>query len=365
MIISNPNPTFDSYTIECVFDADVLKRMLNDDTIAKDDKKKLKHINNRKTNHNTLSDVYLWTNKEKIGRLYCNSIQGLPKEYRNGLLNNTCFELDMKNAHFTFLSQIGKQYGLVTHEIDNYISNRDECLSKIHQDRNVAKELYLKAQYGGDIPDLKGLSNECKHILLRLKDEKQYLNIFEYAEKQYKKKNNPYKSLLHSFASFVLQTIENRCMLAVLDFMKQQDNMKVRIILHDGLILTKTDDLTKEVIKEIEDFVYDETDWRIFLDLKGCKSEYQPAEKDYVVVYNDEGACNYLHSVYGDKIVRTGDDRYCHLPNTKFYSKGEHAVRVLIKKINVYISTQDGDKPYSASKAGMNSIMEYLTKNCR
>ena len=134
------------------------------------------------------------------------------------------------------------------------------------------------------------------------------MNIFEYAEKQYKQKNNPYKSLLHSFGSFVLQTIENRCMLAVLDFMKQQDNMKVRIILHDGLILTKTDDLTKEVIKEIEDFVYDETDWHICLDLKGCKSEYQPAEKDYVVVYNDEGACNYLHSVYGDKIVRTGDD---------------------------------------------------------
>jgi hypothetical protein len=30
----------------------------------------------------------------------------------------------------------------------------------------------------------------------------------------------------------------------------------------------------------------------------------------------------------------------------------------------MYISTQDGDKPYSSTKAGMNSIMECLAKNC-
>ena len=52
--------------------------------------------------------------------------------------------------------------------------------------------------------------------------------------------------------------------------------------------------------------MYDETEWRVCLDLKECKSEYKPSKKDYVLIYNDEGACNYLHSVYGDKIVRTG-----------------------------------------------------------
>ncbi len=181
-------PTIDNYTIKCIFDADVLKQMLNDDTIAKDDRKKLKHINSVKKNHNTLADTYTWTNKEKIGRLYCNSIQGLPREYRNGLLNNTCYELDMKNAHYTFLSQIGKKYGLLTKEIDFYNENREECLGQIHPDREVSKKMYLIAEYGGDIPDLLALSNECKNILLRLKDEKQYKYIYEYAEKQYKKK---------------------------------------------------------------------------------------------------------------------------------------------------------------------------------
>jgi hypothetical protein len=151
--------------------------------------------------------------------------------------------------------------------------------------------------------------------------------------------------------------------------LKQQDGEtsrtpRARIILHDGIILSKTDFLTKEAIKEIEDFVYDETEWRVCLDLKDCKSEYKPSKKDYVLISNDEDACNYLHSIYGDKIVRTGDDWYCHLPNIKYYSKGEDAVRVLIKKTNVYIWTENGDKPYSASKGGMNSIMEYLTKNC-
>ena len=41
-------PTIDNYTIDCIFDADVLKQMLNDDTIAKDDKKKLKQLHQSK-----------------------------------------------------------------------------------------------------------------------------------------------------------------------------------------------------------------------------------------------------------------------------------------------------------------------------
>ena len=38
------SPDYDNLTIECNFDADILKAMLKDDSIAKDDRKMLKNI---------------------------------------------------------------------------------------------------------------------------------------------------------------------------------------------------------------------------------------------------------------------------------------------------------------------------------
>lgn len=363
-------PQMDNITIECNFDADILKAMLRDDTIAKDDKKKLRNINKMKKNHNTIIDTYTWTNDEKYGRVYCNSLQMLPSEYRNGLLNNTCFELDMKNIHPTLLEQIGsKKYKMKTTELKKYIENREECLKVLSPNRAVAKEMYLTAGYGGDVPELEDYSTECKNILLRLKDDDEMKDLYKYAEKQYKKKNQPYKSLLHSFGSFVLSTYENRIMLSILDFIKQKNddncNIKIQIILHDGLIIQKNDRLNDEFIKELEEFIDDDTEWIIKLDKKDLSSKYQVDKQDYIVIQNDEDACDYLKQHYGDKIVRAGDDWYCHLQDTNHWSKGIDFVRAMIKGINFYMSGENADRPYSSTTGGMNKIIEYLELNCK
>lgn len=362
-------PEIDNFTIECNFDSDVLKSMLKDDTISKDDRKMLKNINKHKKNHNTIMDTYTWTNEGKYGRVYCNSLQMLPKEYRNGLLNNTCFELDMKNAHYRLLEQIGKKFNLPTTHIEYYNNNRELCLKKIDEDREKAKEKYLMAEYGCSINGLQDISNECKNILLRLKDEENMKDLYTYAEKQYKKKNNKYKSLLHSFGAYALQTFENRCVLSIIDFIRQKnddekDKIKIQIILHDGLIIKKNDAFTDTLLKEIEVFVEEITEWNIKLDKKDCENKYEVQKQDYVLIQDDKDVCEYLKQHYGKRIIHATDDWYCHLPNTNHWSKGIGFIRAMIKDINFYMVGENADKPYSSTTNGMEKIIKYLEKNC-
>ena len=366
------SPDYDNLTIECNFDADILKAMLKDDSIAKDDRKMLKNINKHKKNHNTIMDTYTWTNDGKYGRVYCPSLQLLPKEYRNGLLSNTCFELDMKNAHYQLLEQIGKKFHLSTKHIEYYNNNREECLKKLNEDRNKAKELYLMAEYGCGINGLQDISNECKNILLRLKEEDEMKDLYKYAEKQYKKKNNKFKSLLHSFGAYALQTYENRCMLSMLDFIRQKNDkkdfikkIKVQIILHDGAIIQNHDAFTDEFIREMEEHVYGDTDWVLCLSKKECVSTYDALIQDYITIQDDEDACNYLKENYGKKIIHAEDDWYCRLPNTNWWSKGINYIRAMIKDINFYMVGENGDTPYSSTTNGMEKIIKYLEMNCK
>lgn len=363
------SPECDNLTFECNFDADVLKAMLKDDTIPQDVRKMLKNINKHKKNHNTIMDTYTWTNDSKYGRMYCRSLQSISKEYRNGLLNNTCFELDMKNAHYTLLEQIGKKFKLPTEHIEYYNNNREECLKKLNEDRGKSKELYLMAEYGCAITELQDISNECKNILLRLKDEDGLKDLYKYAEKQFKKKDNKFKSLLHSFGAFALQTYENRCMLSVLDFIKQRnedenDKIKVKIILHDGLIILINNAFTDELIREIENHVFDETTWKVKLDKKQCVSTYETPVKNYITIKDDEDVCNYLKKHYSNNIIHAEDDWYCRLLHTNWWSKGIKFIRAMIKNIDFRIAGDILDRPYSSTTSGMEKIIKYLELNC-
>lgn len=353
------------FKIECSWDAEVMKSMLNDDTITKADRKRLKQIKEDAINHNTKTDIYKWTNGGCFGRLYAkNSLQTMSKHIRNPLLARNCFELDMVNCHYRFLYQIGSDYGLKTDEIKKYLDNREECLSALHNDRKVSKKLYLMCQYGGNVPELNNLSTECKNIVARLKNDDKWKECFEYSKKEYKKKNNTYKSLDHSFLSFVLQTIECQCIQSIIDFLEQYEPSKfiINMILHDGLIIRNNDAMTDELMVEIEKHVNDETNWDIKLAKKALKHNYNSVE--LCVVSNEQEASQLVYDTYKNDIVRADDDWYVRLPNTNHYSKGERALRTLVKKMDIYKVGKDSFVEFSQTDKGMNSIVNYLNKNC-
>jgi hypothetical protein len=176
--------------------------------------------------------------------------------------------------------QIGKKYNVKVDNIDYYIKNREECLKKINEDRNSAKQMYLIAQYGGDMKkidnkNINGVVEEIKTILVIMNADENLKNIKKYAEKQYKKKNNnPYKSLDHSFLSFVLQTIENRNVIALYDYLKQNE-VEIKLINHDGIIIKKNDFDNEKFKGHMETHIFDTTDFSSVIGFKPCEQIYK------------------------------------------------------------------------------------------
>ena len=79
------------------------------------------------------------------GRLFAvgNGIQGLPKKIRGFLLDGITSDIDMVNAHPVILRYLCRIHNLPHKELDFYIENRDDILSRF-PDRDTAKTLFLK-----------------------------------------------------------------------------------------------------------------------------------------------------------------------------------------------------------------------------
>ena len=76
------------------------------------------------------------------GRLFgANSIQGIATQIRGFLLEGTCTDIDMKNAHPCILAFICRKHGIMCPHLDYYIANRDAILQKMPN----GKIVFLKA----------------------------------------------------------------------------------------------------------------------------------------------------------------------------------------------------------------------------
>jgi hypothetical protein len=86
---------------------------------------------------------------------------------------------------------------------------------------------------------------------------------------------------------------------------------------------------------------------------------------DNVLLANcEQHACELIYNKHHKNIVRAVDDWYIHLPHTNHWSKGEGALRVLVKGMEIWKATNNGVVPYSHTKSGLNAIIEYLTTSC-
>jgi hypothetical protein len=60
--------------------------------------------------------------------------------------------------------------------------------------------------------------------------------------------------------SFVLQTIENRNVIALYDYLKQNE-VEIKLINHDGIIIKKNDFDNEKFKGDMEKHIFDETDF--------------------------------------------------------------------------------------------------------
>ena len=112
-------------------------------------------------------------NSKTYGRLFAKSasLQNLPREFRGALAYGLYHDIDIKNAHPTFLNQYCQKKGIKSEYLNEYVNNRDEIILKLNEKFNNeidVKNLILTVINGGDRIGItsqdKFLSNFTKEI---------------------------------------------------------------------------------------------------------------------------------------------------------------------------------------------------------
>ena len=133
-----------------------------------------------------LKRVYAYTDPTPLevgGRLYSGlSIQGVSSKIRGFLLHGVTTDIDMKNAHPVILRYICKLHDISCPNLEYYINNRDEILSKFDE---KGKTEFLKAvnsdKTNNKIKDkfYKDFDKECKNIQKSITQLKEYKHIVD------------------------------------------------------------------------------------------------------------------------------------------------------------------------------------------
>lgn len=158
--MSTPTWTEPSYPIvrEEKFDEEVMKDLLNNPELPKDDKKKLSLYYRKRSGIGRTEATYDLAPAYKqsgLGRLYASHIYtlgGYRWEVRNPLAQRDYIDVDIVNCHWIIALKFAERFGIKHDCISEVVNNREAVLESIHDDRDLAKtQVLLRICYGGDL----------------------------------------------------------------------------------------------------------------------------------------------------------------------------------------------------------------------
>lgn len=271
-----------SHTLNEDVDFNLLNYCLNFDLNKETKAKVIKYLE-IKQNKNVCQVKYKPSKKtSKYGRVYAKfGLQNMPKIIRNAILCKECLDIDIVNAHPVLLLQICNRMGWKCLELQDYIENRHIWLNKINNCFNIcrkdSKNLMLRLMYGGSLNNwmsennikqappmfLIKFANEMKKILNKHWDSRNLAVSIVLENDDIDIKKNPQSSAL----SITLQIEENRILNNIINFMKIND-INVQILCFDGLMVKNHPKLNLTFLKELEDYIKQNTSWEVILEYK-------------------------------------------------------------------------------------------------
>lgn len=281
-------------------------------------------------------------------------LQMLSKEIRHCLAVGIYTDYDFKNCHPTLLLQLCQKNKWSCQYLNHYVENREECLNEMME---ITKYNYgeCKTQIlimlnsgvvklNNAIIEQSSTTNEPLQLkwLFNLKDEliiirnklcKAYPEFHELAEKKNKisNKNNIEGSAFNS----LICHIENQCLLAFEEFL-QNNNFKPDVLCFDGLMVQSDDDLTEDILRKAEDYIYERTDFKLEIAEKEFENIIDIDEEDcltidevdtYEYLKNEFEKCHFK-LVYPPCLIKVkpngdlqyfNDNQFTHVYQNKYY----------------------------------------------
>jgi len=348
--------TASPYIFQEYFDVEVMDYILSHPQgFSKRDVSNLGRYKRARAHANRVEVIYERGGKvaqqKNIGRLYPRGGQGLqsfPFDIRNPLLATNYHDCDMVNSHYVLLNTLAEKWGLKHQAIETYVRNRDLELAKVSSHRGVAKVAFLKVAYGGNIKlasdfyNDDGIAPDGDTTLLK-EIEAEIKHIVEYCWKENKDlhrmcANKPHPKF--SCFSYVLQTEETKCLLAVVDFMAK-NGREVGVLIHDGCCIRKKGDETAfppELLRKAEMYVRETVGFPIVLAIKPWTHEFKKEEEDNLVpagiVVDDAFAARKFCDLMGDNLIMDSGSIWVFNEEIGMWSEEKSALERVVTSLN-------------------------------
>lgn len=206
------------------------------------------------------------------GRLYGSkgSFETLEKECRGTICKDYYHDIDMVNCHPVLLVQFArKKYPNqpdILSEVQRYNENREAYLAEVMSENSIsrdeAKQGVIKVLYGGIVSKesyLYPLMEQVRSFsILVFKTDSEYDSLTKALKSE--------KNIYGSFLSYILQTIERECMLALKTFLEEK-KWSVDVLCYDGVMIRKRDDaiVTSDLLADCSAFIRKQTDYSVDL----------------------------------------------------------------------------------------------------
>ncbi len=261
---------FDMYAMGCIW-----KKV---DTIDPNQKTLLESLYRKRRHGNEVQITYKLSSSQAgrlgYGRFFGSkgSLEQIEKCIRGALCKKYYWDVDIVNCHPVLMAQMAKIHGIEMPCLEAYVAHRDAFLDSLvskDKTRDDVKAEVIACLYGGrpqvDVPDwLFGIYKEVQ--LFGKKLIPLHYKLYEYCKIQD-------RNVRGSFVSYIMQTEEQKCMLALYRFLRKFRS--VDVLAYDGVMIRKIvgeTALEEGVLREAERKIEEATGYKIALKVKEFES---------------------------------------------------------------------------------------------
>ena len=269
-------------------DADMLTHLLTlVDDLPREDILKLKAIKKGLTKGNAFSAVYklgkqMKSADENLGRLCVLKgigLQGLNRDLRSALALANYHDVDINSAHPTLMLQLCEKKGLVCVEQSKFIRERKQWMEEMCEvlmcDRDHAKKR-INSLYFGYTNASDDLSDQWKALHAEvLRARSNIVAGLDWAT--HLKFLNGRDNRQGVGLSFILQTIERSCLIAM-EKAATKNKRSLDVLIHDGGLIRKEvgeDTLPDALLRRMEADVLTDTGFKVSLSVKPMETSFQ------------------------------------------------------------------------------------------
>lgn len=332
----------------------------------------------------------VYYNDDGLGRMFLkkgqSGFQSLKNEYRAFLCYRNYYDLDISNAQPSVLLSVCKNKNIEHQYLEYYIENRETIIKNIIDLNNGATRKHLKTDFiaimngskGEEITKLKldskvkmFVSNfieemvNTRNVILNEQDNKIFTSLAEINKKNY--------NLEGSAMSYFLQNLENQVVLYAKKYLSKK-GYEIGALVFDGLMVRNNIPLGNNIIKELNKYIYTNTNLKIEFLIKEWEVKYIPEEteltyKDEIIIENDEEGAKIILNDLNNEVVKC-DSKYFYrkYPNTNIYVEDKsHNQKEINKKLfsivmsyDIKMETEKGFKDYSKKTSGCKQIVEAI-----